>query len=370
MTGPEACIHLDHLVHNYRVVREHVQGLPIMAVVKANGYGHGAVAVARALQSTGVHYFAVFTMDEAFELRQSGIVKPILIFSRFHPGQLDIAVENNITVNISTHSDLETLITYYNKNKKAPVFHLKIDTGMTRLGLNIAELNNVFDTIKKHPELQCEGVYSHYATADEGDLSYAEYQHMQFEKVLEIIKTHGVDIKYRHFSNSGAVINLPQSWYNMVRFGMLLYGAFPSDEVPRDIPLQPVMEFRGPVVSVRRVPKGTHVSYGGEYITQRETNIGVIQTGFADGFPRPWYKNGYVAYKGETFPIAGRVCMDQFMVDFGNVEPREGDKVLFFGESGNNHIPVDTIATVIQSTTYVLLTAVGGRTKRVYINSV
>jgi len=370
MIGPEACIHLDRLLYNYRTIREHIDGLPIMAVVKANGYGHGAVRVAQALQSEGVHYFAVFTIDEAVELRNAGITEPILIFSRFHPDQLDIAVEYNITVNISIYSDLSILINYFLRTKKAPIFHLKVDTGMTRLGLDIADLNHVFDSIKKHPELECEGIYSHYATADEGDLSYAEYQHMQFEQVLEIVKMHGIDIKYRHFSNSGAVLNLPKSWHNMVRVGMLLYGAFPSEEVPKDLPIRPIMEFRGPIVSVRKVPKGTHVSYGGKYITKKESNIGVIQTGFADGFPRPWYEEGFVAYNGENFPIAGRVCMDQFMVDFGNVAPKEGDNVLFFGESGKNHIPVEQIATTIHSTTYVLLTAVGGRTKRIYIDTI
>ncbi len=370
MIGPEARIHLDRLSYNYRVIREHLHRIPIMAVVKANGYGHGAVQVAHALQHEGVTYFAVFTMDEALELRQGGINTPILIFSRFHPDQLDIAVEKNITVNISILSDLTTLIHYVQRRKQAPRFHIKIDTGMTRLGLNISDLNQFFDILKQHPELHCEGIYSHYATADEGNLSYAEYQYMQFEQVLEIVKMHGVDIKYRHFSNSGAVLNLPQSWFNMVRVGMLLYGAYPSDEVPRDLPIRPVMEFRGPIVSVRRVPKGTHVSYGGKYITSTESNIGVIQTGFADGFPRPWYEGGYVAYNGSTFPIAGRVCMDQFMVDFGNTMPNEGDTVLFFGESDKDKLPVETIASAIHSTTYVLLTAIGGRTKRVYLDSV
>ncbi len=370
MIGPEAVIHLDRLVYNYRVIREKINHLPIMAAVKANGYGHGAVEVSRALQAEGVHYFAVFTIDEAVELRDAGINEPILTFSRFHPDQLDVAVERNITVNISSFNDLDAILHRQKRYKSSPKFHIKVDTGMTRLGLDINDLNHVFETIKTHPELDCEGIYSHYATADEGDLSYAEYQHMQFEQVLEMVSMHGLDIKYRHCSNSGAIINMPQSWYNMVRVGMLLYGAFPSEEVPKELPIRPVMEFRGPIVSVRSVPRGTHVSYGGKYITQKESNIGVVQSGFADGFPRPWYKTGHVAYNGEMFPIAGRVCMDQFMVDFGETKPMEGENVLFFGESGKNLIHVEEIAAAINSTTYVLLTAIGGRTKRIFIESV
>ncbi|MFQ6605716.1 MAG: alanine racemase [Fidelibacterota bacterium] len=366
MRGPEAIIHLDRLVYNYRAIREHLNQLPVMAVVKANGYGHGAVQVAKALHGEGVRYFAVFTLEEAIELRQAGIVEPILIFSRFHPDQLEKAAQNRITINVSVYDDLVKLIAFNSSHRKPVYFHLKIDTGMTRLGLNLSEINHVFETIKQHPELHCEGIYSHYATADEGDLSFAEYQHKLFEQVLDIARIHGVDIRYKHFSNSGAVLNLPDSWYNMVRVGMLLYGAFPSEEVPRDIMIRPVMEFRGPIVSVRTVPKGTHVSYGGKYITEKETKIGVIQTGFADGFPRPWYKGGYVSYRGKHYPIAGRVCMDQFMVDFGSDQPQEGDSVLFFGERGSDKIGVEDIAAAIGSTTYVLLTAIGGRTKRYF----
>lgn len=370
MRGPEAEIHLDRLVYNYRLISEFIGGIPIMAVVKANGYGHGAVPVARALQKEGIQHFAVFTLDEALELRTAEIHAPILIFSRFHSDQLNQAVDKNITVNISSRDDLLTLIAYQEKNGKAPAFHLKVDTGMTRLGLEISNIHHVFTLLENHPELQCEGIYSHYATADEGDLSYAEHQFHLFEQVLALADKHNLTFKYRHLSNSGAVLNLPQSWFNMVRVGMLLYGAFPSSEVPRDLPIRPVMEFRGPIVVVRRVPKGTHVSYGGKYVTTRETNIGVIQTGFADGFPRPWYENGYVAYRGEKFPIAGRVCMDQFMVDFGSTEPEVGDKVLFFGESGRDVLSVEDIAEKINSTTYVLLTAIGGRTRYIYSGAI
>jgi alanine racemase len=153
----------------------------------------------------------------------------------------------------------------------------------------------------------------------------------------------------------------------MIRVGMLLYGVLPSDEVPMDISVEPVMSFCGPIVNVRKVPAGTQVSYGGVFTTEKETNIAVVQAGFADGFPRPWYEKGFVGYKGQTYKIAGRVCMDQFMVDFGDVEPDEGEEVLFFGKKDGNEIAVETIAREINTTTYVLLTAIHGRTERIVI---
>jgi alanine racemase len=160
---------------------------------------------------------------------------------------------------------------------------------------------------------------------------------------------------------------VPEAYFNLIRVGMLLYGVSPSDEVPMDVDVEPVMSFCGPIVNVRKVIAGTQVSYGGVYTTKKDTNIGVIQTGFADGFPRPWYEKGFVSYKGQYFRIAGRVCMDQLMVDFGDTEPEEGEEVLFFGKKDGNEIPVEMIAKEIASTTYILLTAIHGRTKRVVI---
>ena len=216
--------------------------------------------------------------------------------------------------------------------------------------------------------LNCEGIYSHYATADEGELSYAEYQLEQFNQVLQAAKKLDIKIKHKHFSNSGTVLNMPQTSFNLVRVGMLLYGAFPSEEVPMDMPIKPVMEFKGPVVALREVSAGTKVSYGGVWEAPQDTIIGVIQTGFADGFPRSWYMDGYVSLRGKYYPIAGRVCMDQFMVDFGEANVRVGDEVLIFGQNNTDTIHVEDIAQAIDSTSYVLLTAIGGRTERIFIN--
>ncbi|MEA1881733.1 MAG: alanine racemase [Candidatus Marinimicrobia bacterium] len=366
MVGPKAKIHLDRLKVNYDLVQKHVLGKPIMAVVKANGYGHGGVVCAKALEEYGYQFFAVFTLDEGIELREAGIKSDILTFSRLDTSRIDVAVAHRLTLNISHKLDLSALLAYSKSNGVCPTVHLKVDTGMTRLGIDVDDAKQLIQNLKDNPQIPCEGIYSHHATADEGDLSYAIEQESKFNSVLDIANKIGYSFEYIHFSNSGAILNMDQSPYNIVRVGMLLYGAFPSDEVPTDLPIQPVMEFRAPVVEVRQVPAGTPVSYGGVYSTKFETHIGVIQCGFADGFPRAWYADGYVSYKGKQFKIAGRVCMDQFMVDFEDTQPLVGDEILLIGEVGNDVVRMETIAKKINSTPYVLATAIGGRTERIY----
>jgi len=364
--GPKAIIHLDRLRHNYNIVKTTAGGRRMMAVVKANGYGHGAVESTKALAQEGCDFFAVFTFEEAVELRDAGIEEDIFVFSRSRHETFAEAVDRHITLNISHANDVDALAGFHAETGESPKVHLKVDTGMTRLGITMEEVESVLKQIKDSEGIRCEGIYSHYATADEGDLDYANEQLKNFNAVLEIADSLGIQFSIKHFSNSGSVLNLPESGFDAVRVGMLLYGAFPSDEVPAELDIKPVMEFRGPIVHVRRVSAGTQVSYGGVWTAEKETTIGVIQTGFADGFPRPWYAGGCVSYRGNRYPIAGRVCMDQLMVDFGDASPNEGEDVLFFGENETDSIRVEEIASAIGSTPYVLLTAIHGRTERKY----
>jgi len=366
MRGPKATIHLDRLIANYNRVKTRVNHKPIMAVVKANGYGHGAVGCAQALESHGCQFFGVFTLEEGIELRDAGITSDILVFSRMDTENLNGAIQNNLTLNVANSHDVDVLVQYYKSTGQSPKFHLKVETGMTRLGIDMDAMDHVIHQLVDHPHLPCEGIYSHYATADEGDLTYALAQEAKFKSVLALAAQKGIKFNHIHFSNSGAVLNMDQSEYNLIRVGMLLYGAYPSDEVPQDLNIQPVMTFTAPIVNVRHVPQNTAVSYGGVYHTKSDTNIGVIQCGFSDGLPRPWYVDGYVSYGGINYPIAGRICMDQFMVDFGDTEPIEGEDVLLMGKWEEGEITMETIAKSIDSTPYVLSTAIGGRTERIY----
>ena len=363
MIGPKAYIDSSRLKNNIVNIKKSIGDRHLMLVIKANGYGHSAIKVANILRSDISLIFCTFSIGEALEIRKNGIKNKIFIFSKLQEEWLHLAQKHNIWINASNFDDLILLTRFFKKNNTCPKIHLKFDTGMTRLGFDWNDYQNVFDFIVQNSFLPIEGIYSHFSTADEGDLSFVRTQMERFNIVLRKGEEKGVQFNYIHCSNSGAILNNYGKKFNTVRFGMLAYGIAPSDQVTMRINVEPVMSFCGPIINLRRVPKNTPVSYGGKYLTKKVTNIGVVQMGFADGVPRAWYENGYVSYNGDHYKIAGRICMDQFMVDFGDSKPELGDEVLVFGKRKNDSIPVETIAKKIHTTTYVLLTAINGRTE-------
>ena len=361
--GPKVYIDLLQLKKNYHIVKSEVGEIPIMATVKANAYGHGAVEVSKALEQEGVRYLAVFTIDEGIELRDAGIKTDIFIYAKFDPTRVQEASKHNLTLNISSFDDLKALKAYKGNSVKV---HLKIDTGMTRLGVPYEQAEDFLKEANQIESIELEGLYSHFATADEGDLSYANSQLSKFNDIIEISKKLDISFAFIHCSNSGAILNVQDSRFNMVRAGMLLYGAFPSDEVPQELPIKPVMTFTAPVVEIRDVKAGTQISYGGVYTTKSDTRIAVIQAGFADGIPRPWYIDGFVKFQNQDFKITGRICMDQLMIDIGTADIKYGDEILIFGSNEHGSIDINHIAKKIDSTSYVLVTALGIRPKRFY----
>jgi len=361
--GPKVYIDLLQLKKNYHIVKSEVGEIPIMATVKANAYGHGAVEVSKALEQEGVRYLAVFTIDEGIELRDAGIKTDIFIYAKFDPTRVQEASKHNLTLNISSFDDLKALKAHNGNSVKV---HLKIDTGMTRLGVPYEQAEDFLKEANQIESIELEGLYSHFATADEGDLSYANSQLSKFNDIIEISKKLDISFAFIHCSNSGAILNVQDSRFNMVRAGMLLYGAFPSDEVPQELPIKPVMTFTAPVVEIRDVKAGTQISYGGVYTTKSDTRIAVIQAGFADGIPRPWYIDGFVKFQNQDFKITGRICMDQLMIDIGTADIKYGDEILIFGSNEHGSIDINHIAKKIDSTSYVLVTALGIRPKRFY----
>ena len=271
--GPKVHIDLHQLKKNYQIVKREVKDIPIMATVKANAYGHGAIEVSKALEEEGVRYLAVFTIDEGIELRDAGIKTDIFIYAKFDPTRIEDATKHNLTLNISSFDDLKALKAHTGNTIKV---HLKIDTGMTRLGVPLDQAEAFLKEADQLDSIELEGLYSHFATADEGDLSYANSQLSKFNEVIEISKKLEMSPTFIHCSNSGAILNVNESRFNMIRTGMLLYGAFPSDEVPQELPIKPVMTFTAPVVEIRDVKAGTHISYGGVYTTQSDTRIAVV----------------------------------------------------------------------------------------------
>lgn len=363
MPSPKAIIHLNRLVNNFNMINESLKNQEIMPVMKANAYGHGAVDCAKALERAGCNYFSVFTIDEGLELRNAGIDSNILILSKLDISRIQEAVDKNLTLNVSSINDVDSIIIFLEQNGLSPKFHLKIETGMTRLGFELEEISAVIKKLMEFKNLKCEGIYTHFATSDEGDLSFAIRQKEKFQNAIESAIKLGFNFTIKHISNSGGLLNDISTDTEIIRLGILLFGIYPSNEVPKKFSLQPVLEFKAPIIDVRKVNAGTRVSYGGLYKVKKKSNIGIIQCGFADGFPRPWYEKGFVSYRGKYFKIAGRVCMDQFMVDFGNYEPNIGDDVLIFGSNSNDEILVETICKEINTSPYVVTAALKGRTQ-------
>ncbi|MBH32005.1 MAG: alanine racemase [Candidatus Marinimicrobia bacterium] len=368
MANPVAEIDLDRLRHNARLVMERTGGSELLAVVKANGYGHGAVPVSRALQQAGINYLGVFSIDEATELRIGGVECEILIFERLTSRAVRKTAEESVTVNLSWFGDLDILKNAVKEGLTLPKFHLKLDTGMTRLGIPWKDAASFTERVKQETGAEPEGVYTHLSTSDEGDLAFANQQLQAFEQAIQEIRE-VCSPKWVHIANSGAIVNMPDSYFNMVRVGMLLYGAHPSADMIDPLKIEPVMNFKGEIVLVRPVQAGTPISYGALYRPEVDGYIGIVQVGFADGMPRPWFERGVVMMKGKRYKIAGRICMDQFMVDFGEDEPDEGETVLIWGKDGENNLPIDEISEEIGINPYTLFSGLGGqRVERVFLN--
>jgi alanine racemase len=364
-TGPKAYIHLDRLNHNFSEIKNRADNCSLMCIVKTDAYGHGGVLVSKTLEGAGCQWFGVFTHEEGIELRNAGVNQNIFVLCKLNKEALEAAVEYKFSLNLSSWEDFGLLEQFYRKNQILPKVHLKIDTGMTRLGFDFKDTESVLEKILEFRPLDCEGIYSHFATADEGELTYAHTQLKRFQSIIQKAEKKGIQFRYIHCSNSGALLTLPKSRFNMLRVGLLLYGVYPSDEVPQTIPVKPVMDFKGIVVELRKIEAGTPVSYGGIWTSKKETHIGVVQAGFADGVPRPWFEKGSVGYNGKQYPVAGRICMDQLTVDFGNDPVIIGDEVLIWGEDEKTRISVEEISKEISSTPYVIFTGLGNRVKKI-----
>jgi len=363
-------IYLDNIVHNLSEVKRWVgKKVKIMGVVKANAYGHGACHVAKVLVENGVCYLGVATIEEALELRECGINIPILVFGYTPLTQAEELIVNNITqtvFDINYVEDLEKIA--LNVGKKAKV-HVKIDTGMGRIGytdLKVAEKE--IEKMMEMEGVEVEGIFSHFATSDEKDKSYAEQQFDMFKKLLERLKEKRINIPLKHMANSGAIIDLKYTYLDMVRPGIVLYGSYPSEEVKRPLDLRQTMGFKTKIVYIKEVPEGTSISYGKTFITKRKSKIATLPVGYADGFNRLLSNNYHVLVKGKYAAVVGRICMDQTMLDVTDIEGVEvGDDVTIFGNQDGEKITAEEIAKKLNTIPYEVYCGISRRVPRIYI---
>ena len=362
-----AKIDIDAILHNLGECKRCIpEGTKVLAVIKADGYGHGAVELAHQLEDK-VDYFGVAIIEEAVELRRSGIKKPILILGYTSPSQDDLLINYGITQNIYTYEMAKRLSDRAVALGKTVRFHIGLDTGMSRVGFQ--DNDESVELIKKIielPNLVLEGIFSHYARADELDKTTAHLQSERFDAFIDKLEKAGINIPIKHLSNSAAVGEFEEH-YDMVRFGISLYGLYPSEEVDKSrIELVPAMELRTKIVNLKTVPAGCGVSYGHTFVTQRETRVATIPVGYADGYPRLLScGKGVVEIHGKACPVLGRVCMDQMMVDVTDVpEVREDDEAILWG--GTVSDTAETIARKTDTIPYEVLCGVSRRVPRVY----
>ena len=368
MRFDQTCLHidLDALQYNFDLVQQKV-GCRVMAIIKADAYGLGAVSVARALEERCA-FFGVANIAEALELRNAGIQTPILILGRVPVSAYPAAIRENIRISLFIYEDALALSAEACRQSKTAIFHFAVDTGMSRIGLQAtAESADLCAKMAALPGLEAEGLFSHFAGADCADLSGARAQAVLFREFDGMLKERGLHIPIRHMNNSAGIMNFAES-YEMVRSGIVTYGMYPSDEVePNLLPIHPVMQWVTRVAYVKTLPAGRQISYGGTYTTTGETVVATLPVGYADGYRRSLSSTGHVLIHGKKAPVLGRVCMDQIMVDVTDIpDVKLDDTAVLIGRSGDEEITVDEMAAATGTINYEIVCGLSRRIPRIY----
>ena len=363
-----AGINLDNIYMNMNELKENTaEGTQMVAVIKADGYGHGAVPVAKTIDDL-VAAYAVATIDEALNLRRHNIDKPIYILGFIYEHRMKDAILNDVRMTVYDVEMAKQISKEASQMNKNAYVHIKIDTGMSRIGFATTD-EAVADIceIAKLPNIVMEGIFTHFAASESADKKAATMQLESFNSFNEKLASNGIDIKIKHCSNSAGIIDMPMANMNEVRAGIALYGMYPSDEVnKRAVMLRPALELKSHVIFVKDVPAGVGVSYGSTFITDKPMKIATIPLGYGDGYPRNLSNKGYVLIKGVKCRILGRVCMDQFMVDVTDLDVKKGDVVTLVGKDGDESITVEELAALAGTFNYEFVCNLGKRIPRVY----
>ncbi len=369
-----AIVDLDAIAANVRALRRiTAPKARLMAAVKANGYGHGAVEVSRAALASGADALGVARIEEGIELRRAGIGAPILIFGPTAGHWAPKLAAYGLTASVSGFEAARDLAGHVPAGKQIRV-HVKVDTGMGRLGMVVREDSPAaavaeVGRIRELEALILEGVFTHFASADSGDKEFANLQFRRFDGFLKALEEAGIRVNLRHAANSGAIIDMPATHLDMVRAGIAVYGLYPSDEVDkRRIELRPALSLKSAVVHLKKVPAGFAVSYGSTWRSSRPTTIATVAAGYADGYSRALSNRGRMLVRGRVAPIVGRVCMDLTMLDVGHIpETAVGDEVVLIGTQGGKEITADQVAAWLGTINYEVVSALTSRVLRVHL---
>jgi alanine racemase len=360
-------VDLEAVAHNARQVKEIVgDEVEILAVLKADAYGHGAVTVARTALNNGVSFCGVASVNEAIKLRDGGVAAPILVLGYTPAWLARDALLHDVTL---TLYDLDAARAFSRAaadlRRKARV-HIKVDTGMGRLGLLPEQVVSFVEQVRDQPCLELEGMFTHFSVADDEDLSYSRWQLARFDEVLQQLAEIGVSFRFVHAANSAALLRLPEARFSMVRLGLAMYGLKPSPNVPLPPGFNPALAWKTTVAQVKTLPAGSYVSYGNTYRTEGEETIAVIPVGYADGFRRAPTRWEAVLVRGRRAPIVGRVCMDQTMISVSHIpNVRAGDEVVLIGRQGEDEISAEEVAEWLGTINYEVVSEILARVPRI-----
>jgi len=340
-----------------------------MAVVKANAYGHGVLPVVQSIcKEKTAQYFGVAIVEEGIEIRKANIAEPILVFTVPNRDQLDLYLDYGLEMTLCDMTTALRLNVLAKEKKKKGVVHIKIDTGMGRIGIPPESAVEFVHRITQLSHLEIRGIWTHFATSDERDLSFAQEQLHMFRSIVTRLELEGIHIPLIHCANSGAIMQLPESYFDMVRPGIMMYGYAPSLETRQTVKLSPVLTLKAKIGFVKVVEKGTSISYNRRYVATKKTRIASVSIGYADGYFRKLTNNSAALINGKKFPVVGTVCMDQIMIDVGNARVVVGDEVVLIGKSGSKKISAWDISQAIGTIPYEVTCAVSQRVPRKYIN--
>lgn len=362
-------IDLDCIAHNVRELKRLAPQAQLMATVKANAYGHGAVQVSRVALANGATWLGVATVEEGMELRRAGLKVPILVFSGLLPHQISACIQYDLDCALAGKnfiSQIKPVLMGLPAGKRLFV-HLKIDTGMHRLGILPKDLEVLLAELKRLPQVSVRGIWTHFAESASRDKSFSLKQLAIFQQCVEIVENSLGQIPLKHAANSGAVINLPQSHYNLIRPGLGIYGYYDERHLAELVYLKPALTWKTRIISVREIPPGETVSYGRTYEATGPMKIATLPVGYADGYKRLLSNQGQVLIRGERANIIGRICMDQTMVDVTFIEGiKEGEEVVLLGTQGGKDLSIYEMCKWAQTIPYEILVSISGRVQRIY----
>lgn len=361
-------IDLNRLEHNFNSVRNKLPStVKVLGVIKANAYGHGAVEIGRFLDDK-CDFFGVACIEEAIELKRSGIKTPILILGRVFPFDIEAAVKYDIRIPIFSYTDAVALSEEAVKLKKSVPFHFCIDTGMSRIGFQVNEESaDICKRITELPNIFAEGLFSHFATADETDLSKAVEQRNKYKSFCDMLGARGIEIPIKHLNNSAGIMNFDE-YFDMCRMGIITYGLYPSEEVDKNLlDIEPIMSWYTKISHIKVLEPEREISYGGTYKTDKPTKVATIPIGYADAFPRCLSNKGKVIINEKYAKILGRVCMDQFMVDVSDIDCNVNDEVVIVGTQKDAYISMEELSNSAYSFNYELPCRIPARVNRVYV---